>query len=44
MREPESCELYEIFANVFSRNISDMIKAHHLTKVRQQSCTNCVVE
>jgi hypothetical protein len=35
MREEESCELYDIFTDVFSKNISDMIKARYLAKVRQ---------
>ncbi|WIA11758.1 hypothetical protein OEZ85_011853 [Tetradesmus obliquus] len=36
LREAESCELYEIFDNVFSKNISDMINAGYLSRIHSR--------
>lgn len=33
MKEAESRELYDIFTHVYAKNISDMIKAKHLSQV-----------
>lgn len=36
LRKLESRELYDLFTPVFTRNITDMIKARHLCKVRER--------